>query len=100
MKKRKLLLKLEKLLQVLVARRDNLQIKLDKIDSMPLGTETRLDTNLWHKTFCQIKHIENRIATIQTEMEILANRRDKVRDVISEGKAIFNSIFSVNVGVK
>ena len=98
MKKGEMLLKMERNLQILVARRNNLQRELDEIDSLPLTKVNRINTRRWHIVFCKIKHLENRIATRKTEMEILANKRDKVRDIISESKSIFNSIFGQNLG--
>lgn len=98
--KKGMLLKMERNLQILVARRNNLQKELDEIDNLPLTKVNKENTRRWHIIFCKIKHLENRIATRQTEMEILANKRDKVRDIIAESKSIFNSIFGQNLGVK
>ena len=98
--KKAMLLKMEKNLKILVSRRNNLQAELEAIDNLPLHKVNKDNTNRWHTIFCKIKHLENRIATRQTEMEILANKRDKVRDIIAESKSIFNSIFSANLGVK
>lgn len=100
MNKKEMLLKMEKNLQILVVRRDRLQKELDEIDGLPLVKVNQENTRRWHVVFCKIKHLENRIATRKTEMEILANKRDKVRDIISESKSIFNSIFRRNMGVK
>lgn len=100
MNKKEMLLKLERNLQILVARKNRLQAELEEIDNLPLTKVNKENTNRWHTVFCKIKHLENRIATRQTEMEILANKRDKVRDIIAESKSIFNSIFSANLGVK
>jgi chaperonin cofactor prefoldin len=100
MKKGEMLLRLERLLQILVSRKNYLQAELEAIDNLPLNKVNKENTNRWHTIFCKIKHLENRIETIKTEMEILAGKRDKVRDIISESKSIFNSIFSANLGVK
>lgn len=100
MNKKEMLLKMERNLQILVARKNRLQAELEEIDNLPLTKVNKENTNRWHTVFCKIKHLENRIATRQTEMEILANKRDKVRDIIAESKSIFNSIFSANLGVK
>lgn len=100
MKRKTMLLKMEHNLLVLIRRRNNLQAELDVIDNLPLNKVNKTNTNRWHTIFCKIKHLENRIATRKTEMEILANKRDKVRDIIAESKSIFNSIFSSNLGVK
>ncbi len=91
---------MERNLQILVARKNRLQAELEEIDNLPLTKVNKENTNRWHTVFCKIKHLENRIATRQTEMEILANKRDKVRDIIAESKSIFNSIFSANLGAK
>lgn len=91
--KRTMLLKMEKHLKVLINRRNNLQRELDRIDSLPLSKVNSQNTQRWHTVFCKIKHLENRIATRQTEMEIIANKRDRIRDIISDSKSIFNYVF-------
>ena len=95
-----MLLKMEKNLLILIKRRNNLQAELTQIDNLPLTKVNKKNTDRWHTIFCKIKHIENRIATRKTEMEILAKRRDKVRDIIAESKSIFNSVFAPNIGGK
>lgn len=92
-----MLLKMEKHLAVLVHRRDRLQKELDEIDNFPLTKVNAQNIQRWHTVFCKIKHLENRIATKKTQMEILANKRDRVRDIISSSKSIFNAVFQ---GVK
>ena len=93
MKKGEMLLKMERNLQILVSRRNNLQHELDVIDSLPLTKVNAQNTQRWHTVFCKIKHLENRIATKKTQMEILANKRDRIRDIISDSKSIFNYVF-------
>ena len=91
--KKEMLLKMERCLQILVSRRNNLQRELDEIDSLPLNKVNSENTKRWHTVFCKLKHLENRIATRQTEMEILANKRDRIKDIISDSKSIFNYVF-------
>lgn len=91
--KKEMLLKMERCLQILVSRRNNLQRELDEIDSLPLNKVNSENTKRWHTVFCKIKHLENRIATKKTQMEILANKRDRIKDIISDSKSIFNYVF-------
>ena len=93
MKKGEMLLKMERNLQILVRRRNNLEHELDVIDSLPLTKVNAQNTQRWHVVFCKIKHLENRIATKKTQMEILANKRDRVKDIISDSKSVFNYVF-------
>lgn len=91
--KKEMLLKMERCLGILVCRRNNLQRELDEIDSLPLNKVNSSNTKRWHTVFCKIKHLENRIATKKTQMEILANKRDRIKDIISDSKSIFNYVF-------
>lgn len=84
---------MERNLQILVARRENLQKELNAIDNLPIHKVNEQNTQRWHEVFAKIKHLENRIATRQTEMEILANKRDRIKDIISSSKSIFNYVF-------
>lgn len=97
MTRKSMLLKLEKHLLILVRRKNNLHAELNRIDNLPLHKVNKANTDRWHTVFCKIQHLDNRIATKKTEIEILAKRRDKVRDIISESKSIFNSVFAPNV---
>jgi len=100
MTKEQALLKFEMKLAILVRRKNNLQKELEQIDSVSLGQETENLIKRWHEVFGKIKILEDRIATIKSSMEILANKRDFIKDVISSGKSVFNSIFSSNLGVR
>ena len=88
-----MLLKMEKHLAVLVHRRDRLQKELDEIDNLPLTKVTEQSTQRWHAVFFKIKHLENRIATKRSQMEILSKKKDSIREIISNPKSVFNYVF-------
>lgn len=88
-----MLLKMERNLEILVKRTNRLQAELNAIDNLPVEKVNEQNTQRWHEVFAKLKHLENRIATRKTEMEILANKRDRIKDIISESKSIFNYLF-------
>ena len=95
MKKGEMLLKLEKLLQILVKRKSNLETKLWQIDNLPNEKITKNTYQEWHQVYCKISYLDLRIETIKSKMELLADK-DIVRAVISSSKGLFNHIIGAN----
>ena len=95
MKKGEMLLKLEKLLQILVKRKSNLEAKLWQIDNLPDREITKDTYRQWHEVYCKITYLDLRIESIKAKMDMLANK-DIVRDVISSSKGLFNYLRRAN----
>ena len=95
MKQGEMLLKLEKLLQILVKRKSNLEAKLWQIDNLPNEKITKDTYRQWHEVYCKITYLDLRIEGIKAKMDMLANK-DIVRDVISSSKGLFNYLRRAN----
>ena len=91
MKKGEMLLKLEKLLQILVKRKSNLETKLWQIDNLPDNKITKNTYQEWHQVYCKISYLDLRIEGIKAKMDMLI-----VRDVISSSKGLFNYLRRAN----
>lgn len=90
--KNKMLLKLQRQLEVLNKRRNNLQTKMELIDKLPL-TEIKKDTyKIWHEVYCKVSYLDLRIETIKSKMELLANSDDIIKSVISSSKGLFRNL--------
>lgn len=95
MKKGEMLLKLEKLLQILVKRKSNLETKLWQIDNLPNEKITKDTYSQWHQVYCKVSYLDLRIENTKAKMDMLANK-DIVRDVISSSKGLFNYLRRAN----
>ena len=95
MKKGEMLLKLEKQLEIVTKRRNNLEVKLEQIDNLPDKEITKDTYNQWHEVYCKVNYLNLRIETIKSKMELLADK-DIVRDVISSSKGLFNYLRRAN----
>ena len=95
MKKREILLKLQKLLQILVKRKSNLETKLWQIDNLPNEKITKNTYKEWHQVYCKISYLDLRIEGVKAKMELLADK-DIVRAVISSSKGLFNYLRRAN----
>ena len=89
MNKSEMLLKLERQLEIVIKRKNNLEEKMEKIDNLPLLQITKDTCRQWHEVFCKVNYLELRIETIRRKMQILSDK-DIVRDMISRSKGLFN----------
>lgn len=94
--KKKMLLKLQRQLEILVKRKNNLQTKMELIDSLPTAKITKNTYNEWHKVYCKVNYLELRIETIKSKMEMLVDSNDIIKSVISGSKGLFNHIIGAN----
>lgn len=92
MNKKEMLLKLERLLEVLVKRKNNLTKKMEEIDDLPDQYITRYTYKEWHEVYCKVSYLELRIAIVKSKMQLLAEKTDIIRDVISGSKGLFNHL--------
>ena len=95
MKRGEMLLKLQKQLEIVVKRKDNLEKRMVEIDERPNNQITKDTYSEWHKVYCKVTYLNLRIATIRSKMELLADK-DIVRDVISSSKGLFNHLRRAN----
>lgn len=95
MNKKEMLLKLEKQLQILTKRKNNLEVRLEQIDNLPDREITKNTYKQWHEVYCKVNYLNLRIETIKSKMEQLADK-DIVRAVISSSKGLFNHIIGAN----
>lgn len=96
MKKGEMLLKLEKQLEILVKRRNNLQTKMEQIDDLPNNQITKNTYHQWHEIYCKVSYLNLRIETVKSKMELLADSNDIVKSVISGSKGLFNHLRRAN----
>ena len=94
--KKKMLLRLQKQLEILVKRKNNLQTKMELIDNLPDQSITRQTYNQWHRVYCKVNYLSLRIETIKNKMEMLADSEDVIKSVISGSKGLFNHIIGAN----
>lgn len=92
MNKKEMLLKLERLLEVLVKRKNNLKKKMEEIDDLPDQYITRHTYKQWHEVYCKVSYLELRIEIVKSKMQLLAEKTDIIRDVISGSKGLFNHL--------
>lgn len=95
MSKNEMLLKLQKQLEIVVKRKNNLEKKMKEIDERPNEYITRNTYKEWHRIYCKVNYLILRIETIKSKLELLGNK-DIVRDVISGSKGLFNHIIGAN----
>lgn len=95
MSKNEMLLKLQRQLEIVVKRKNNLEKKMKEIDERPNEFITRNTYKEWHEVYCKVNYLNLRIETIKSKMEMLSNK-DIVRDVISSSKGLFNHIIGAN----
>ena len=95
MKKGEMLLKLEKQLEIVTKRKNNLEVKLEQIDNLPDKEITKDTYNQWHRVYCKVNYLNLRIETIKSKMEMLSDT-DIVRAVISSSKGLFNYLRRAN----
>lgn len=85
-----MLLQLQRQLEILVRRRNNLQTKMEQIDDLPNDQITKNTYREWHEIYCKVTYLNLRIETIKSKMELLAESDDVVKSVISGSKGLFN----------
>lgn len=95
MKKGEMLLKLEKQLEIVTKRRNNLEVRLEQIDNLSEREITKNTYNQWHEVYCKINYLNLRIETIKSKMEMLSDT-DIIRAVISSSKGLFNHLRRAN----
>lgn len=88
--RKKMLLQLQRQLEILVRRRNNLQTKMEQIDDLPNDQITKNTYREWHEIYCKVTYLSLRIETIKSKMELLAESDDVVKSVISGSKGLFN----------
>ena len=96
MKKGEMLLKLEKQLEIVIKRRNNLQARMEQIDDLPNNQITKNTYQQWHEVYCKVSYLNLRIETIKSKMELLADSNDIVKSVISGSKGLFNHLRRAN----
>lgn len=95
MNKKEMLLKLERQLQILTKRKQNLETKMYLIDNLPNDKITKDTYKQWHEVYCKTSYLNLRIDTIKSKMQMLSDK-DIVRDVISSSKGLFNFLRRAN----
>lgn len=88
--RKKMLLQLQRQLEILVRRRNNLQTKMEQIDDLPNDQITKNTYREWHEIYRKVTYLNLRIETIKSKMELLAESDDVVKSVISGSKGLFN----------
>lgn len=89
--KNKMLLKLQRQLEVLTKRKQNLETKLYQIDNLPNEQITDSTYKQWHEVYCKISYLSLRIETVKSKMEMLSDK-DIIRAVISGSKGLFRNL--------
>lgn len=89
--KKEMLLKLQRQLEILNKRKNNLEIKMEQIDNLPNQYITRQTYRQWHTVYCKVNYLLLRIEGIKSKMQMLSDK-DIVRDVISSSKGLFNHL--------
>lgn len=93
---RKMLSHLQRQIEILNKRRNNLKKKMEQIDDLP-NNEISNDTyRQWHEIYIKVNFLDLRIQTIQSKMEILQNKNDIIRSVISGSKGLFRNLIGGN----
>ena len=87
-----MLLQLQRQLEILVRRRNNLQTKMEQIDDLPNDQITKNTYREWHEAYCKVTYLNLRIKTIKSKMELLAESNDVVKSVISGSKGLFRNL--------
>ena len=95
MKRGEMLLKLQKSLEILVKRKENLEARMVEIDERPNNQITKDTYKEWHEVYCKVSYLNLRIETIKSKMQMLSDK-DIVRDVISSSKGLFNYLRRAN----
>lgn len=95
MKRGEMLLKLQRSLEILSKRKQNLEAKMYQIDNLPLEKIQKDTYKQWHEVYCKVSFLELRIETIKSKMQMLSDK-DIVRDVISSSKGLFNCLRRAN----
>lgn len=89
--KNKMLLKLQRQLEILTQRKQNLETKLYQIDNLPNEQITDVTYKRWHEVYCKITYLSLRIETVKSKMEMLLDK-DIIRAVISSSKGLFRNL--------
>lgn len=92
---RKMLSQLQRQIEILMKRKQNLETKLVHIDNLPNDQITKDTYRQWHEVYVKVSYLELRIATIRSKMEILSNK-DIIHAVISSSKGLFNHLIGGN----
>lgn len=87
----RILSQLQRQIEILMKRKQNLETKLVQIDNLPNDQITKDTYRQWHEVYVKVSCLELRIATIRSKMEILSNK-DIIRDVISGSKGLFRNL--------
>ena len=95
MKRGEMLLKLQRSLEILNKRKQNLETKMYQIDNLPLEKIQKDTYKQWHEVYCKVSYLDLRIETIKSKMQMLSDK-DIVRDVISSSKGLFNCLRRAN----
>ena len=95
MNKKEMLLKLEKQLEIVVKRKNNLETRMKEIDDRPDNLITKDTYKEWHEVYCKVSYLNLRIETIKSKMQLLSDK-DIVRDMISSSKGLFNYLRRAN----
>lgn len=90
MKKKEMLSRLERQLEIVVKRKRNLEAKMIEIDERPNKYITRDTYKEWHEVYCKVSYLNLRIEVIKSKMELLVDSNDMVKSVISGSKGLFN----------
>ena len=90
--KNKMLLSLQRQLEILNKRKTNLEIKMEQIDNLPNQYITRQTYKQWHEVYCKVTYLNLRIEIVKSKMQMLAEKTDIIRDVISGSKGLFRNL--------
>lgn len=89
---RKMLSQLERQLEILTKRKRNLEVRMVKIDERPNNLITKDTYKEWHEVYCKVIYLGLRIEVIKSKMQMLAERTDIIKDVISGSKGLFKHL--------
>ena len=95
MNKSEMLLKLERQLEIVIKRKNNLETRMKEIDDRPDSAITKDTYKEWHEVYCKVSYLNLRIETIKSKMQLLSDK-DIVRDMISSSKGLFNYLRRAN----
>lgn len=93
--KKKMLLQLQRQLEILNKRKQNLEARLWQLDNLPNKDITKDTYRQWHTVYCKVTYLNLRIETVKSKVEMLTDT-DIIRAVISSSKGLFNHLRGAN----
>ena len=95
MKRGEMLLKLQRSLEILNKRKQNLETRMVQIDNLPDEQVTRNTYQEWHRIYRKASYLQLRIETIKSKMEMLTDN-DIIKAVLIHSKGLFNHLRGAN----